>query len=35
VQSGTSLPEMMERGGWKSCEMVLRYAHVAPEKVFD
>jgi integrase len=33
VQSGTSLPELMELGGWKSYEMVLRYAHVAPEKL--
>ncbi len=33
VQSGTSLPELMERGGWKSYEMVLRYAHLAPEKL--
>ncbi len=33
VQSGTSLPERMELGGWKSYEMVLRYAHLAPEKL--
>jgi integrase len=33
VQSGTSLPEMTELGGWKSYEMVLRYAHLAPEKL--
>jgi hypothetical protein len=25
VQSGTSLPELMELGGWKSYEMVLRF----------
>ena len=31
VQSGTSLQELMELGGWKSYEMVLRYAHLAPE----
>ena len=31
VMSGTSLPELMELGGWKSYEMVLRYAHLAPE----
>jgi hypothetical protein len=31
VQSGTSLPELMELGGWKSYEMVLRYAYLAPE----
>jgi len=33
VQSGTSLPELMELGGWKSYEMVLRYAHLAPDEV--
>jgi hypothetical protein len=33
VQSGTSLLELMELGGWKSYEMVLRYAHLAPEKL--
>jgi hypothetical protein len=33
VQSGTSLSELMELGGWKSYEMVLRYAHLAPEKL--
>jgi hypothetical protein len=33
VQSGTLLPELMELGGWKSYEMVLRYAHLAPEKL--
>ena len=33
MQSGTSLPELMELGGWKSYEMVLRYAHLAPEKL--
>jgi len=29
--SGTGLQELMELGGWKSYEMVLRYAHFAPE----
>jgi integrase len=29
VQSGTSLPELMGLGGWKSYEMVLREAHLA------
>lgn len=29
--SGTSLQELMELGGWKSYEMVLRYAQLAPE----
>ena len=33
MQNGTSLPELMELGGWKSYEMVLRYAHLAPEKL--
>jgi integrase len=33
VQSGTWLPELMELGGWKSYDMVLRYAHLAPEKL--
>jgi hypothetical protein len=33
VQSGTSLPELMELGGWKSYERVLRYAHLAPGKL--
>jgi integrase len=31
VMSGTHLQELMELGGWKSFEMVLRYAHLAPE----
>jgi len=31
VMSGTSLQELMELGGWKSYEMVLRYAHLALE----
>ncbi|MBM4219982.1 MAG: site-specific integrase [Gammaproteobacteria bacterium] len=31
VMSGTSLQELMELGGWKSFEMVLRYAHLAPD----
>ena len=29
--NGTSLQELMELGGWKSYEMALRYAHLAPE----
>ncbi len=29
--NGTSLQELMELGGWESYEMVLRYAHLAPE----
>lgn len=33
--SGTSLQELMEPGGWKSYEMVLRYAHLAPEHLAD
>ena len=31
VMSGTRLQELMELGGWKSFEMVLRCAHLAPE----
>ena len=31
VMSGTRLQELMELGGWKWFEMVLRYAHLAPE----
>jgi len=31
VMNGTSLQELMELGGWKSYEMVLRYARLAPE----
>jgi hypothetical protein len=27
--------ELMELGGWKSYEMVLRYAHLAPEHLSD
>jgi integrase len=33
MQNGTSMPELMELGGWKSYEMVLRYAHLAPDKL--
>ena len=33
VMNGTSLQELMELGGWKSYEMVLRYAHLAPEQL--
>jgi integrase len=29
VQSGTSLQELMELGGWRTYKMVLRYAHLA------
>nr|WP_232051907.1 site-specific integrase [Aquicella siphonis] len=29
VQSGTSLPELVELGGWATFEMVLRYAHLS------
>ena len=27
------MQELMELGGWRSYEMVLRYAHLAPEKL--
>ena len=33
--SGTSLQELMELGGWRSYEMVLRYAHLASEHLSD
>jgi len=29
--NGTSLQELMELGGWKPYEMVLRYAPLAPD----
>lgn len=35
MQNGTSLQELMELGGWKTFEMVLRYAHLAPEKLLS
>lgn len=31
VQMGTTLPELMQLGGWASYAMVLRYAHLAPD----
>jgi len=31
VQRGTSLPKLMELGGWKDYDMVLRYAHLSVE----
>jgi hypothetical protein len=31
--AGTGLQELMELGGWKSYEMVLRYAHLAPDNL--
>ncbi|MDR3417702.1 MAG: site-specific integrase [Nevskia sp.] len=31
VQSGTSLQELMELGGWSNYEMVMRYAHLAAD----
>ena len=31
ARHGTSLQELLELGGWKSYEMVLRYAHLVPE----
>jgi integrase len=30
IQNGTPLYELQEMGGWKSAEMVRRYAHLAP-----
>ncbi|HXJ59191.1 MAG TPA: tyrosine-type recombinase/integrase [Verrucomicrobiae bacterium] len=31
VQSGVTLQELMQLGGWKSYSMVLKYAHLAPD----
>jgi hypothetical protein len=31
----TSTQELMELGGWKSYEIILRYAHLAPEHLAD
>jgi len=31
VQSGTSLQELQQLGGWASFEMVLRYAHLSSD----
>ena len=33
--NGTSLLELIELGRWKSYEMVLWYAHLAPEHLAD
>lgn len=33
VQSGTPLYDLQEMGGWKSSEMVRRYAHLAPAQM--
>jgi integrase len=35
VQSGTSLHELMQLGGWASYEMVLRYSHLAPDHLSE
>ena len=35
VQSGTPLPVLQQLGGWQSYEMVLRYAHLAPEHLAE
>jgi hypothetical protein len=31
IQRGVSLEELQELGGWSSVNMVMRYAHLAPE----
>jgi site-specific recombinase XerC len=31
LQDGATLPELKELGGWGSLEMVLTYAHLAPD----
>ena len=33
VQSGTPMYDLQEMGGWKSSEMVRRYAHLAPAQM--
>ncbi|MEX1670337.1 tyrosine-type recombinase/integrase [Zhongshania guokunii] len=33
VQSGTSLQELQELGGWSTVDMVLRYAHLAADQL--
>jgi len=33
VQNGTPLYDLQEMGGWKSAEMVRRYAHLAPAQM--
>jgi integrase len=30
IRNGTPLYDLQEMGGWKSAQMVRRYAHVAP-----
>lgn len=35
IQSGTSLQELFELGGWSSFEMVLRYAHLSSKHLTD
>jgi integrase len=35
VQSGTSLNELMELGGWSSLKMVMRYAHLSSDSLKD
>jgi integrase len=35
VQNGTPLTVLQELGGWASYEMVLRYAHLAPDHLAD
>ncbi len=35
VMAGTSLRALMELGGWKSIQSVLRYAHLSPEHLAD
>tara|TARA_R110001592_G_C13126886_1_gene746277 strand:+ start:1800 stop:1955 length:156 start_codon:yes stop_codon:yes gene_type:complete len=33
VQNGTSLNVLQELGGWKTTEMVKRYAHLSPNNL--
>jgi len=33
IQNGTPMYDLQEMGGWKSAEMVRRYAHLAPAQM--
>lgn len=35
VQSGATMQQLMELGGWSTYSMVLRYAHLAPSHLHD
>jgi len=35
VQSGVTLENLMKLGDWRSYAMVLKYAHLCPDKLAD